>query len=400
MPTPISNPHFNPSLTLLRGQHQPLQIAQPQARLEQPGEGIISVSGMPVQLKPVSRAGFTSSFEAPASREIQQRGRQQLSVNDARHLLAQKAYLRQHAQAMADSIKGMTLNDLPNSRTMIHTQSREYVSSLSRAHKSELAEALDYYQQAYGDNFFMNLAAMGFESLPQFLRHLTPDEGEQSNDIDEFVEEFGHHYGAFTGMCELEEEMDALRMRLEDTLQAPSQVLKDILQHAPKIDGVPLLKGATSSEDAVTTKLQGGRFLNAILDGECINFNGFLSTTSSYHAAMQFSGRMASSGMGEPEYVVDLTKSDMENEVLRRQLKKELESGNCNTGSVLFYMKSSNAAGMSVNAAKVALGESEDRLDSEDELLLAPGHYLTPEQVVKSADGIIVIGQLRNGAER
>jgi len=395
MPAPINNSSVNMNRAFLQSTQHVQQGALLPTRLTRPGEGLAIAGGMQVQLKPVSSAGFTSAYATPFANEISRRARVPLSASQARTLLANKDYLRDQAEALAASIKTTTLNDLPHSKQIIHAQTKEYIESLPISIKSELSEAIDRYQEAYGDNFFMNLACMGFKSLPEFLQHLPPSEGSQSTDLDEFVEEFGHHYGAFTGMVSEEEEMEALRMRLEDTLQEPSLILKDVLHHSPAIDGVPLLKGATSGDNPVTTRVQGDELLNSVLSGESIHFNSFLSTTSSYHVAMQFCGRMASSGMGEAQYTVDLTKNDAENEILRRQLKKDLESGNVDSGSILLYMKSNNALGISINAAKVALGHAQDRMDSEDEILLSPGHSLHPEQVIKCEDGLIVIGDLK-----
>lgn len=373
---------------------------QQQAGLTRPGEGPACINGMWVELNPVSSAGFTSSFRTPLTNEISIRRNANLASTQVNNLLTRKNYLKKQAETLADLIKGMTLDSCPSSKEIIHKETCQYITSLSQSQKEDLSESIEKYQEVYGDNFFMNLAAMGFRSLPEFLRHLPSEGGAQSIDISEFAERFVDHYGA---PGDRDEGIEEARVRLAEALQEPSLFLKNVLERAPVVHGVPLRKGATSADNPVTTKLLGYEFLNAVLSGDSIRFNSFLSTTSSYREAMQFCGRMASDGMGEAEYVVDLTRGDDENETLRRELKRDLDSGRCNTGAVLFYMKSENTRGISVNAAnnaaKVAPG-APNRLDSEDEILLAPGHYCGPEQIIKSKDGLIVIGTLRYGEGR
>lgn len=78
---------------------------------------------------------------------------------------------------------------------------------------------------------------------------------------------------------------------------------------------------------------------------------------------------------------------------------RDLHQGNVETGSLLFLFKANNAAGISVNATQHAAnpGGGEHRLSGEDEILMAPGHYFVPEQIIRNKDGVALIGSLHYG---
>ncbi|WP_431712408.1 hypothetical protein [Serratia marcescens] len=98
-------------------------------------------------------------------------------------------------------------------------------------------------------------------------------------------------------------------------------------------------------------------------------------------------------------YVIDLTKDDEKNEILRRHASSELQKGNVDTGSLLFLFKANNVAGISINATQHAEnpGSDEHRLSHEDEVLMAPGHFFMPEKIIINESGVALFGSLNYG---
>ncbi len=136
--------------------------------------------------------------------------------------------------------------------------------------------------------------------------------------------------------------------------------------------------------------------LHSMLEGDSLYFNGFLSTTSSFEAAMDFTGKLSSIGFGNPRYTIDLTsnepRNEPRNELLRRDAIPTLERGECHKSSksVLYLMKTSNVAAIGVNATERAANPNSDRghaMSKKDEILLAPGH-VHPELLIRHDDGL------------
>lgn len=130
----------------------------------------------------------------------------------------------------------------------------------------------------------------------------------------------------------------------------------------------------------------------SLLQGQGLRFNGFLSTTSSYAVADNF----LLSEMGESIYSVDLTTNSDESEVLRRDALHTLNDSEFETENIMFSFIAQNAAGVSVRAIKNAAEseEAEQGVDTEDEILLVPGHYFIPEKVIRMENGFTVCGTL------
>ena len=245
----------------------------------------------------------------------------------------------------------------------------------------------------------MNISAMGYQSLESYLQS-RDSQYHDSKKVDDFVADFADRYGALTGMDDSEEEIDELKTRLAERLTEPSHLLQQFIHTAPRLPGGPLLKGATGGDNPVTTQLDGTKTLHAILSGHAINFNGFLSTTSDHSTAMEFGGTDTTSALGNPEYTIDLTKDSEESEVLRRAALQDLQRGNIDTNAWLFLFKTHHVAGISLNATEEITSPGFTSHESkEDEILLAPGHYFQPEQVIRNSRGIAVIGSLKYGRD-
>lgn len=404
MPSPIA-----------RQSSSPASVSHPQPSAEQthtasandsqraahqsPGNGIMRVSGHPVPMTAMNTAGFTSSFPTRNTAMMAQRQRLGISPQRAGHLLNQREALAAEARRAIAHIAASQLNNFPQAKQHLDQSSQRYFHQVPAQYTHNISETLDDYQGTYGDNVLMNVSAMGYQDIHAWLTAVDPRFHDES-EVDDFMTTFGHHYSAFTGMDDEEEELHDLKTRLDDRLQEPTQQLTRYLHNAPRMTGgVPLIKGATGGDNPITTQLDGNRLLGSVLQGNALNFNGFLSTSSQFSSALEFSGKMPSTVLGEPHYVVDLTKNDEKNEILRRHMLRELQQGNVDTGSLLFLFKASNAAGVSVNATRQAASPEGDahRLSGEDEILLAPGHFFTPEHVVRAEDGIALMGSLQYG---
>lgn len=405
MPSPISgNAHIstNPAYQTGTSEASPRaqQTAQTSAdRRAKPGNGLARVCGQMVPMSSVNESGFSSAFPTRASSTIAQRGRMGISLQHAHQLLNHREQLAAEARQAIGRLISSELNNFPQAKQHITDISEQHYHRVPSGFKTEISEALEDYQGSHGDNFLMNVAAMGFSDIQSYLKtrdSIFEDEAE----VDEFMTAFGHHYSAFTGIEEEEDELEELKSRVDDRLKEPTRQLVQYLHNAPRLpDGVALIKGVTGGDNPITTQVDGVKALTSVLQGCALNFNGFLSTSSKYAAAVDFAGKMPSTALGAPEYVIDLTKNDEKNEILRRHAIRELHSGNLETGSMLFLFKTRNSAGVSVNATQRAANPNggEHRLSSEDEILLAPGHFFVPEQVIVNKDGVAYIGNLSYG---
>lgn len=406
MPSPISNQsslnlnalHQNSAQSVQSGTSQANSGTAISAR-PKPGNGMARVNGQMVPMTSLNESGFTSAFPTRNSAAIAQRSRIGINPQRAQQLLSQHEQLSTEARMAMEHIVGSELNNFPQAKQHVDQLSQQHYHSVPTQYKNNISEALEDYQGSHGDNFLMNVAAMGFPDINTYLKMRDPMFNDE-NEVNEFMTSFGHHYSAFTGIDDEEEELDEIKSRVDERLKEPTQQLIRYLHNAPRLQGgLPLIKGVTGGDNPVTTQVDGNKTLESVLEGKALNFNGFLSTSSKYESALDFSGKMPSSALGQPQYIVDLTKNDEKNEILRRHTMRDLHQGNMETGSLLFLFKASNAAGISVNATQHAAnpGGGEHRLSGEDEILMAPGHFFVPEQIVRNKDGVALIGSLHYG---
>ncbi|EPN46960.1 hypothetical protein A244_22136 [Pseudomonas syringae pv. actinidiae ICMP 18807] len=158
------------------------------------------------------------------------------------------------------------------------------------------------------------------------------------------------------------------------------------------------MKGATGHDDLFTTQLNGESALQALLSGKALRFNGFLSTTSSADAAVEFSSVSDERGLGRARYTVDLSSGDLSSEVLRRQALRDLQSNRADASSIFFRFKADNVAGIHVDAIQDAHNPDMSISEAgEQEILLNPGHYFQPEKIVMLEQGFAVTGRLAYG---
>lgn len=400
MPSPASVSGFNRSV-----QQQTQAIPPNTSRTQsyhvthsQPGNGIRSVHGRPAQMQAMNQTGFTSSFSTSNTLAIANRGRIQISLNSVNNILSQKERLAQHARNTMQAVSQLDLNHFPTLNQSVKGLSKSHMQRVSPALRMDVKEAITDYQSPYGDNFLMNISVMGYQSVQHFLQS-QDQKFTDDTEVNEFIEDFAYQYGALSGLDSPQEELAELADRLEGRLAEPAALLKNFLRTGPRISNLPLLKGATCGDNPVTTQLNGEKVLTAVLNGHALYFNTFLSTTTGYKTALEFSGKMPDTALGNAIYTVDLTQNTEESEVLRRDALRDLASNKMNTGSVLFYFKTQNATGVDLQAVKQILdpNPTSNPINDEDEVLLSPGHYFQPEQIVRNESGVALIGSLTNG---
>ncbi|CAM9275915.1 unnamed protein product [Ectocarpus sp. 12 AP-2014] len=401
MPSPVSISGINRSAQQSQARATPPSTSHAhahQAAHSQPGNGIRNVHGRPVHMQAMNQTGFTSSFATPNTAAIANRGRTPISLNSANNILSQKERLAQYASNTMQEVPRLDLNHFPALKHTVKGFSKAHMERVHPARRMDVLEAITDYQSSYGDNFLMNISAMGYQSLQHFLQSQDPKFHSEAK-VNEFIEEFADQYGAFSGLASPEEELDELADRLEGRLAEPADLLKNFLNTGPRISNLPLLKGASGGDNPVTTQLDGQKVLTAVLNGQALYFNTFLSTTTDYKTALEFSGKMPETALGNAIYTVDLIQNTEESEVLRRDALRELESNAMNTGSILFYFKTQNATGVDIQAAKQVVDPNPNasHLNDEDEVLLSPGHYFQPEKIVRNEDGVALIGSLTDG---
>jgi hypothetical protein len=343
---------------------------------------------------PLSHSGFTSAFSTQKTSMIAHRGRLPISLRNAQQILTDRTRLSQKAQRDWNAISALDLRSLESTYAVISGLSEGHIRRFARHDIDTVVEALDDYQGGHGDNFLMNISAMGYPTLEHYL-HQTGVRGSEA--VGQFIHNFLARYGDVSELDE--DDIDEIKTRIAERLSDPASVLSAFIHSSPRISGIPLLKGVSGGDNPVTTQVHGVNTLTAALNGQAINFNGFLSTTADYGVAREFSGLDTQENLGRPMFTVDLDSNTEESEVLRRAALTAVQRNECDTDSIIYYFKSSNVAGISINATKASAypNVAPDRLDSEDEILLNPGHFFQPEQLVLYTGGVAMIGTLQYG---
>ncbi|KPB97942.1 Uncharacterized protein AC503_2052 [Pseudomonas syringae pv. maculicola] len=214
-----------------------------------------------------------------------QLGQRGIAPASAQQVLSQRHRLAHAAELEKQRILNNQLNNFPTEKSRIAYNSLQHFNRCSPAQGTQVVDALHIYQQDYGDNYLMNVSAMGYRSLSHYLQSLDPKYHNEA-EVNNFVRDFARHYEA----GELNaEEFNIHKTHIETQLAPQTALLRRFIHAAPRISGVSLLKGATGHDDLFTTQLNGESALQALLSGKALRFNGFLSTTSSADAAVEFS---------------------------------------------------------------------------------------------------------------
>ncbi|WP_157079292.1 hypothetical protein [Serratia ficaria] len=368
-----------------------------------PGNGVARVNHRQVLMRAMNDSGFVSAFSTINSARITELARMGINPRNAQTIMSARQQLSDIARRDMQAIAHLELNNFPSVNHSVQELSRNYASRLTPAQKTAITEAISNYQGTYGDNFLMNISVMGYKSLEHYLQSRDSQFHDPSK-VDDFVLDFAERYAALSDdIDDLQDELNALKNRLKERLTESTHSLRDFIHAAPRISSVPLLKGATGGNNPVTTQLAGSKALDAILHGQALNFNGFLSTTSNYGIALDFARTDKQLGLGNPMYTIDLNANNVQSEVLRRAMLQDLERGSVDTNSFVFYLKTHQVAGISLNGvedtASIISLDFPNPQSKEDEILLAPGHYFEPEQVIRNESGIAVIGNLKYGLD-
>ncbi|WP_439852108.1 hypothetical protein [Pseudomonas syringae] len=400
MPNPVS--HHSASQAYLYNQpsssqaptsHAPRPV-QGVPRVARPGNSTAIVGGHRVPVTAVNQTGFTSAFATSQTVCITQMAQRGIPLNFARQVLSQRQLLAQAAERDKAYILSSQLNNFPAERSRIEQVSLQHFRRYSPAQGERIVDALHTYQQDYGDNYLMNISSMGYRSLTQYLQSLHPRYNSES-EVNNFIRDFARHYD----VGELgREELDLHKHHIERTLAPQAALLQQFIHAAPRISGVSLLKGAVGNDELFTTQLNGHSALQALLSGNSLQFNGFLSTTSRAGAAIEFSSVDDRRELSRARYTVDFSKSDAASEVLRRQAMRELQEGQIDPASIFFRFKADRVAGISVDAIQDAHNAAMTLSGAgEQEILLNPGHHFHPEKIVMLEQGFAVSGTLSYG---
>lgn len=362
-----------------------------------PGAGVGSVNGQQVSMTPLSRSGLTSTFSTQRTALVAHRARLAIAARNAQQILANTQDLSQKAARDMHAIATLDLRSLQATHEVTSLMSKNHIARFSRSDIDMIVEALDAYQAEYGDDFFMSVSVMGYPSLEHYLDSVGV---RGAHAVEAFIREFTHGYDDARELTK--DDIDEIKTRLADGLAESTEILKTFIHASPRLSSIPLLKGAASIMSPVATQVNGADTVIAALNGQAINFNGFLSTTVDFSVALEFTGLAAFEAFGAPMFTVDLNSDSEESEVLRRAALKAVQSNECRSDSILYYFKSNNVAGISINATKAsAYPEVEpDHLASEDEILLNPGHFFEPELVVLNSRGVAIVGSLSYGRDR
>jgi hypothetical protein len=385
--------HFNPYINAHPLATQHASQAPAPRPVSRPGAGIAMVNRQPVTMTPLSRTGFFSAFSTQRTSLIARRAQTPIPSRFSQQILADRRRLSEQAARDLDAMSTLDLRNLNYTYQDIAEKSQHHINRFSRAEVDTICEALDDYQTPHGDNFLMNISAMGYPSLDNYL-HATGHTDE--NSVNDFIHQFLHRYGDESHDADNVKET---RTRLAGRLAEPTRALQHFIHTSPRLSGIPLLKGAAGNDLPVTTQVNGQNTVTSALHGQAINFNIFLSTTIDFDVAVSFSGHDERDDFGRPMFTVDLNSNSLESEVLRRAALTGVQRNEFDTEAIVYYFKCSGVTGISVNATKASAYPhiAPDNLSSEDEILLNPGHFFQPEQLIFYERGTAMIGTLEYG---
>lgn len=374
-----------------------------------PGHHTVRIHGQPVTTRPLNSSGFCSAFSDGRSRQIQQRARLAINPAHAERIRTESEALARHAGVDLERISSMDKFTIESTHALLDQRSAAMAAHLPPEQKKSLAAALEHYRAAHaGDFVMMNIAAMGYQDLTHYLTSRN-DKFRDPEEIQEFLHQFASDFFLYPSSDDAVDEeehernanavIDQLRTRIPDTLAGPVSSLMQFIDTAPRLSGVPLMRGQSGiGHDGV---FEGDRIVSALLNGENLRFNGFCSTSGDYEIAENFATQQQEHSMGEPIYTIDLTTNSIKDECLRRDALRALENNPEGATSLLFMLKTEGAAGVSVTALGQALNDdpAEHMTDVESEILLTSGHYVQPEQLIRMEQGYVIAGTLRNGNE-
>ncbi len=377
-----------------------------------PGCGHIRVHNELISITALNTSGLTSTFSTINSRRINLLNNMGLKPMILKSIDKKKPSLAAEAKKDMDAIADSEMNNSPHIKNEVKELTLTHMGTLSKELQFELLKATVIYQNTYGDNFLMNISVMGYQSLEHYLQSRDGQE-HSSSKVEDFVAAFSYHYkyndndnldkikSALPGYFKFNDNaLDFVKTRIEDTLAAPAQLLQKFIHSAPRISEGHLLKGMEGRNNSLSTQVNGRETLYAILNGNALHFNGFLSTTADHATAMRFAVHsFPHPNLGNPIYTIDLTeKASQESEMLRRLVLAKLSTGDISTSSILLSFKADHVAGISLNTLQDISGYHTS-LREEDEILLAPGHYFLPQKVIINDEGIAVTGVLKYGRE-
>lgn len=384
-------------------QYAHAQDAAAQRQVAAPGAGQAFVQGRRVELCPISTSGLISAFAHNGSRAIAERGARAYSVGQVQQVFAMRGQLAAQAQREMQQLYGMSLERQPQAKQHIEALSHASIMQATHGEQREIAQGLEFYLGAQGDNLLMSIAAMGYACLDDYLQ--ARDEAFRNpENVRAFLDEFA----LLRGLISLDSDSDSddedddsilddLGTRLESVLSQPAQALCQHLQRGERLaDQLPLIKGIIGTDNHVTTQVDGRKLIESAMNGHAIHFNGLLSTTSSPAVGLEFCGRTPQSGLGAPLYHVDLNNAQSDvAEVLRRETLN-MRADDDAFNSIYLVMNTNGVTGVSVGATREALapGSLNARERAEDEILLPPGYFFQAEKVIRNTDGFAVIGQL------
>lgn len=357
------------------------------------GNGIALINQQRVHMTAMNQSRFIAAFFLPSNRNIVNQNKLPISSSQYRKIATEKERFSQQTQSYMQEIINTDLEHEPDNQQKITQITKECVQRFSSDQMKEIIESLNEYQGDDGSHIMMNIGAMGYPSLTHYFQATGDYQPRQS--MESFIGSFLGMYESYYEDLSEDEQREEVKTRLSDRLSQPVETLRHFLDCCSPLSGVPLLKGVKGGNNPVTTQVDSDKLIRHILIGEAIHFNGFLSTSPSYKEASEFAGDVNITGFGKPQYTIDLTSSSVESEVLRREALKDILEKNCDTYSLLFYFKTHHVSGVDIRT----LHEKNmvfNRFNSENEILLAPGHYMIPEKLLKNEKGWVIIGSLYN----
>jgi len=390
MPRPIQN---SINLNFHVGTQPEGSQATASHSVAKPGAGVVTVKGEQMSMSPLCQSGFISAFSTQLTSLLAHQGRLPIASSRSQEVLSDSGRLSQKAARDMLAISELDLNSLNSTKENIADISKQQMSFRSITEKNAILAALTDYQGSHGDNYLMNVSAMGYKSIEIYLHSLGIS---SPHEIKNFIEYFNFRYDQEENSPLTDYDIGAFKRRIEDELAIPTSILKNHIHASPRISGIHLLKGSAGHDEVSSTQINGADTIISALNGQSIYFNGFLSTTTSFETALEFAGLDDIKDLGDPIFTVDLNDRSEEAEILRRKALTIVQNNECGTGAILYYFKANNIAAISVNATKEIArpGLYYNHLNIEDEILANPDHFVQPEQIVLYSRAAAIIGSL------
>lgn len=263
MPDIRSSPSLSTGHSTIGATHQTQATLTPQPARAQgvskPGCGVLRFNDERLELRALNQSGFVSGFRSDKCALLRERSERAIPFSDIQNCWAQKAQLSARAHAQMEQLHTVQLNNHPQ---QLHGVMNATYRQINRHPEKALgfARALQMYREANGGFYLMNIHAMKFEKLSDYVA--ARDTGKTEPDtVSDFLFHFCDGYNPLphhlNGEEITERDQNIIQGRFDNEYKWAAETLIDSMHNAETLSDVVLMKGVGGEDDASSTQVNG-----------------------------------------------------------------------------------------------------------------------------------------------